>query len=80
MNEQEILAVFTRILRDLLMDDSIVLKMDTLRQDVPNWDSMAYISFVVAAESELGMKFKVAEVESFETVGDIVAVVRARLR
>ena len=80
MNEQEILAVFTRLLRDLLMNDDIVLAMDTRRQDVPDWDSMAYISFIVAAEGELGVKFKVAEVESFETVGDIVAAARARLR
>lgn len=80
MSEQEILAVFTRILRDLLMDDSITLTMDTRRQDVPNWDSMAYISFVVAVEGELGMKFGVAELESFETVGEIVAAVRARPR
>jgi acyl carrier protein len=79
VSEDEILAVFTRILRDLLIDDSIVLKMDTRRQDVPNWDSMAYISFIVAAEGELAMKFKLAEVDSFETVGDIVAVARARL-
>jgi acyl carrier protein len=80
VSEQEILAEFTRILRDLLMDDSIVLKMDTRRQDVPDWDSMAYISFIVAAEGDLGMKFNVAEIESFETVGDIVAAVRAHLR
>jgi acyl carrier protein len=80
MSEEEILAVFTRILRDLLMDDSIVLNMGTRRQDVPNWDSMAYISFVVAAEGELGLKFRLAEVDSFETVGDIVAAVRTRLR
>ena len=80
MSEQEILAAFTRILRDLLLDDGIVLAMDTRRQDVPNWDSMAYISFIVAAEGELGVKFNVAEVESFETVGDIVASARARLR
>jgi len=80
VSEQEILAVFTRILRDLLMDDSITLTMDTRRQDVPNWDSMAYISFVVAVEGELGMKFGVAELESFETVGEIVAAVRARPR
>ena len=80
MSEQEILAEFTRILRDLLMDDSIVLKMDTRRQDVPNWDSFAYISFIVAAESELEVRFNVAEVESFETVGDIVAAARARAR
>ena len=80
MSEQEILGVFTRILRDLLMDDDIVLRMDTRRQDVANWDSFAYISFIVAAEGELGVKFNVAEVESFETVGDIVAATLARLR
>ena len=80
MSEQEILAEFTRILRDLLMDDSIVLKMDTRRQDVPNWDSFAYISFIVAAETELGIRFNVAEVESFETVGEIVVAARARAR
>lgn len=80
MSEQEILAVFTRILRDLLMDDDVVLAMDTRRSDVPNWDSFAYISFIVAAETELGVRFNVAEVESFETVGDIVAAAHARAR
>lgn len=80
MTEQEILALFTRVLSDLLMDDSVVLAMDTRRQDVPNWDSMAYISFIVAVEGELGIKFGVAELESFETVGQIVAAVRARPR
>jgi len=78
MTEQDVLATFTRILRDLLMDDSIVLKLDTLRPDVPGWDSFAYVNFIVAAEGELGIRFNVAEVESFETVGDIVAAAIAR--
>jgi len=80
MTEPDILAILTRILRDLLMDDTIVLNMDTRRPDVPNWDSFAYINFIVAAEGELGIRFNVAEVESFETVGDIVAGAAARLR
>lgn len=77
MTDQETLAVFTRLLRDLLMDDSIVLGMDTRRTDVPNWDSFMYVNFVVAVEMELGIKFNVSEVESFETVGDMVAAARA---
>jgi acyl carrier protein len=80
MNDQDILATLTRILRDLLMDDGIVLTMNTRREDVPNWDSFAYINFIVGVESELGIRFNVAEVESFETVGDIVAGAAARLR
>jgi acyl carrier protein len=79
-SESDILAIFTRILRDLLLDDSIVLTMETRRPDIPNWDSFAYVNFIVAAESELGIRFNVAEVESFETVGDIVAAAVTRLR
>jgi acyl carrier protein len=72
MTVQEILTVFTRILRDLLLDDSIVLTMETRREDIPNWDSFNYINFIVAVEIEFGVKFKVADVESFENVGAIV--------
>jgi acyl carrier protein len=79
VTEEEILAAFTRILRDLLGDDSIVLAMDTQRGDVPNWDSFMYVNFIVAVEQELNIKFGVADVESFVTVGDIVREARARL-
>ena len=79
MTDQELLATFTRILRDLLGDDSIVLDMETTRGDVPDWDSFKYVTFIVSAEIELGIKFGVADVESFQTVGDIVAEARRLL-
>jgi acyl carrier protein len=72
MTVQEILAAFTRILRDLLLDDSVVLTMETRREDIPNWDSFNYINFIVAVEQEFGVKFKIADVESFPNVGAII--------
>ncbi len=72
MTEEEILTAFTRILRDLLLDDAIVLTMETRREDIPNWDSFNYINFIVAVELKFGVKFKVADVESFANVGAIV--------
>jgi len=73
MTTQEILTEFTRILRDLLLDDVIDLTMETRREDIPNWDSFNYINFIVAVEMKFGVKFKIADIESFETVGAIVA-------
>jgi acyl carrier protein len=73
MAVQEILTAFTRILRDLLLDDSIVLTMETQREDIENWDSFNYINFIVAVELEFGVKFKIADIESFPNVGAIVA-------
>jgi acyl carrier protein len=79
MTDEDILNGFTRILRDLLSDDSIVLTMETNRNEVANWDSFAYVSFIVAVEIEFGVKFGVAEVESFQDVGAIVRRIRAIL-
>jgi acyl carrier protein len=80
MTDQEILAIFSRILRDLLADDSIVLGMQTRRSDVPDWDSFGYVTFIAAAEMQLGVKFRIADVESFATVGDIVAQTKVLLQ
>jgi len=80
MTDQELLSAFTGILRDILLDDTIVLTDDTRRLDVPNWDSFNYINFIVAVEVRFGVKFKVADIESFENVGAIVAETKKLLQ
>jgi acyl carrier protein len=72
MTKQDILHRFTRILSDLLDDESVALTMETRREDVAGWDSFNYVNFIAAAEIELGVKFSVADVESFENVGAVV--------
>ncbi len=76
MMVQEILEKFTEIIRELLVDDSIVLTMTTRREDIPNWDSFNYINFIVAIEAKFGMKFKLSDIESFENVGEIAEKVK----
>lgn len=71
MTIEEILESFSSILRDLLGEDAIVLTQNTRRPDVPGWDSFNYVNFMVAVEMKFGVKFRVAEVESFATVGEI---------
>jgi len=73
MTEAEALASMSRILGELLGDASIALTPETRRQDVPDWDSLNYVNFIVAIEIHFGIKFRVSEVESFETIGQIVA-------
>jgi acyl carrier protein len=81
MTDQERLTTLTQILSDLLGDDSIALTMETVREDVPGWDSFAYVNFIVAVEAEFGVKFRIADVESFPDVGAIVkAIGSARAR
>jgi acyl carrier protein len=80
MTEAERLAVLSRILRDLLGDDTIGLSMETVREDVPGWDSFCYVNFIVAVEAEFRIKFRIADIESFANVGAIVNAIDAGQR
>jgi acyl carrier protein len=73
MNDQELLELFSRTLTDMLGVDSLSLTLSTRRSDVPEWDSFSYVNFIAAIEMELGIRFSVADIESFENVGAIVA-------
>lgn len=73
MTNQEVLNTLTEILSNLLFKDSLELTESTRREDVPDWDSFAYVNFIVAVEMHFDIKFSVAEVESFVTVGEIAA-------
>jgi acyl carrier protein len=77
MNDQELLDLFSRTLADILGEDTLSLTLATRRSDVPNWDSFSYVNFIAAIEMQLGIRFSIADVESFENVGAIVA--RAKL-
>jgi acyl carrier protein len=79
VTNQEVLSKFTEILRDLLLDDSIELTMESRREDIPGWDSFNYINFTVAVEMQFGVKFKLADLESFPDVGAIVTQVTKML-
>jgi acyl carrier protein len=56
----------------------VTLTMETTRPEVRGWDSFAYVSFIVGVEVEFGIKFRVADVESFQNVGEIVQNIAAR--
>lgn len=75
--DSEIISAMSRTLADLLGEDSIVLTATTRRSDVDGWDSFTYISFIAAIEMQFGVKFGVADVESFEDVGAIVRRLKA---
>ena len=76
MTTQEILTGFSVILRDLLLDNSIMMTTETRREDIPNWDSFNYINFIVAVENEFSVKFKIADIKSFANAGEIVRAIQ----
>jgi acyl carrier protein len=80
MTEDQILAEFTDILRDLLDQSHLTLTRDTVASDVEGWDSVNHINIVVAAEMRFGIKFRTVELDEIHNVGEFVDLIAQKLR
>ncbi|HXL73769.1 MAG TPA: acyl carrier protein [bacterium] len=79
MNQPEILERLTKVIRQALGNDQIILTLHTTAEDVEGWDSFNHINIIVGAEMEFGVKFNASELEELKNVGDFVALIEKRL-
>ena len=80
MTEREILADLTTIVRDVLMNDDVVISRETSARDVPGWDSFKMIEIVMAVEGHFGVSVPSKKLDSMETVGDLVELIETQKR
>ena len=72
MTEREKLA----LLEDMLELDEGDLTVDQALDDIVEYDSMAKLSLIVLMEEEFGVTLTGDVIKKFETVGDIVALMK----
>ena len=70
---------FFEILASMLETDPELVKAEVRLQDLPGWDSMAVISFMALADSELGAVVSGKDMAKCETVGDLVKLFPGKL-
>lgn len=78
MNDEETLVSLNSIFRDVLKSPQLVLKESDTASDVEGWDSLNHVILIGAIESRFGIKFRLKELMSMESVGDISRVVREK--
>ena len=71
MDASQILKEVTDIFINLLDEDNIVLTMDTIADDIEEWDSLSHIQLVVAIEKHFQIKFTSSEIQNFKNVGEM---------
>lgn len=79
MHEEQIYAELTDVFRDVMDDETIVLRPDLTADDVEEWDSFNHINLIVATEQRFGIKFQTAELESMQNIGHLVDIIRRKL-
>jgi len=62
------------IFRDVFSDPRLVLTEGMSTANLPDWDSVAMVHIILAAEAEFGVRFSTDEVAAVSSVADILRV------
>jgi acyl carrier protein len=73
--EAEIYAALNEIFADVFMRDDLKLSPELTAKQVQGWDSFKQIEIIMATEERYGIKFNTRELDSLQSVGDLVRVI-----
>ena len=79
MERTQIIEKLTAIFRQIFTDDTLVLTDEMTANDVERWDSLTHVLMITEVENQFGIKFKLKDLKKLNRVGDLIAVVEARL-
>lgn len=69
-------------LREIMIDvfdvDELTITPDTAADDVEEWDSLSHVRLLIAVERKFRIKFSNSEIESLNSVGDLVRLLQAK--
>ncbi len=72
MEKNAILHELENIFRSVLNKKEIILTSESTANDIDGWDSITHIMLVVEIEKKFKVRFKAREIQSWQTIGDII--------
>ena len=73
---EEVKAIF----RDVFDDEEMEVTSEMTARDYDDWDSLAQIQLIVAAERRFHIKFTTEEMKNLKNVGDFVQRIEEKRR
>tara|TARA_B100000959_G_C14516001_1_gene433347 strand:+ start:206 stop:448 length:243 start_codon:yes stop_codon:yes gene_type:complete len=80
MNRDEIFNAVQDIFRDVFDDTNLMINDSTNSSTIEDWDSLNYVSLVVAIEKEFEIKFDLMELERLIDVGAMLDLMMLKLK
>lgn len=72
MVRSEIIDLVVQVMQESFDLDTIDYRDNLTAADVPGWDSLSNIRFMVAVEQEFGRRLSMAQWQALKSVGDLV--------
>lgn len=78
MTKEQITAELTGVFLKVFQRKDLTITRDMTAQDVEEWDSLRHIQLITEVETAFGTKFKLREVLSMKTVGDLIDLIHIK--
>jgi len=79
LTTSDIYDALAEIFREVFPRASAPPQPDTTSADVPGWDSLGHVSMIGEIEDRFGIEFRPEEYVEFESVGELVTLIEAKL-
>ena len=79
MTRTELLTRMSEVLGEIVDDEKLSLTDEVTADDVDDWDSTNHVRFIVALESEFGIRFESDEIGAPENVGQLAKLIETKL-
>ncbi len=79
LSKTDILEQVNIIFRDVLENNSLVIREETTGDDVDEWDSLTHLQLVMAIEKHFNVRFTSLEIMNFNNVGEMCAGILEKL-
>jgi acyl carrier protein len=78
MNEQELADIISRTAEDAFRQASLPYDAARVFRDIPGFDSVLAIEFILAMEAAVGTTLNEEDVDTMHTMGDLMRMLLAR--
>lgn len=78
MDRKELLDAISRLLGDIVDDDTLALTEEMTADDVADWDSTNHVRLMIAIESAFDVRFDSSEIAAPENVGALLDLIEAK--
>lgn len=79
MDKNEILAKLQEIFRDVFDNDEIEITVDTVAEDIDEWDSLGHVQLAKELEKAFNIKLTAKEIMTWDNVDEMVDSIHSKL-
>ena len=79
MKTEDIMEKIQDVFREVLDDETLEIREETVPGDIDDWDSLSHVILIVALEEKFAVKFKITELQKLGDVGDMARLVAEKI-